>query len=550
MEIKSTTVQSTTSNGANLETATAAMVIDTTTRFDQTIDKTTTADATVFHKPILILDLDLTLVHVESTPELARYLLLNHTDAKNRELQIIPVDVGMMGVRNLFLRAYYPPATTGRSALSQAADGGLWIVCLRPSVRECLQSCRDKWDCVLFTQGHRAYAQIMLDEFLDPDHSVFGGRMVAQEDMAGDGHKQIRRALELFSYSRKGIEQKHNSTCEVIIVDDNALIWESSQAKHILHALPFLPLDMDAQGKAPRPVSARASEIVASWNTRTAEDRVLASLLDTLDDLHQDLMNVRDKRVQRKAEYDAVDMSLVLRLHRARTLEDTCLCFLQCGTAVRQWASAFLPWNTTLENAAEALGSTVVRLSDTSNVCKVTHALACPQITADADALLADCLVMDQYEVPVIHLAWLLVAYAHVTWPREEHFPVRLPSADAPHDRIPDIGSYDPRSVVPDAITPTSLSSPSSVSSTSTTTTDDMTVHSPLSSVTYDTAREPTTLKDLYEMCRFAPLTGKNGTTVDEMDCDDVHTDAHCDDVHTDAHYDELHTNAHGDHDS
>lgn len=104
-------------------------------------------------------------------------------------------------------------------------------------------------------------------------------------------------------------------------------------------------------------------------------------------------------------------------------LEGMTITFIDINDRIRTWASEYLPENVSLEDVVKALGANVHILDETHPLDGVTHALAYPDLT-EGDGLESGITMVDQHDIPVIHLYWLLVAFIHRTYPAEEHFAI------------------------------------------------------------------------------------------------------------------------------
>ena len=111
-----------------------------------------------------------------------------------------------------------PPPPLPSRTLFHLPHLGLWTK-LRPGCRPFLARAATEFELAVYTHGDRAYAAAMAG-LLDPDGSLFGGRVISQGDSTAAHHKSLDVTL--------------GDDAGTLILDDTAAVWPTHGANLIL----------------------------------------------------------------------------------------------------------------------------------------------------------------------------------------------------------------------------------------------------------------------------------------------------------------------------
>ncbi|KLO11343.1 hypothetical protein SCHPADRAFT_906128 [Schizopora paradoxa] len=102
-------------------------------------------------------------------------------------------------------------------------EGCLYYIKARPGWEEFLSSVSKKYEMHVYTMGTRAYAEAVCAA-IDPDGSIFGGRILSRDESGSLTQKSLRRLFPC-------------DTSMVAIIDDRADVWE--WCPNLLKVIPF-----------------------------------------------------------------------------------------------------------------------------------------------------------------------------------------------------------------------------------------------------------------------------------------------------------------------
>ncbi|TFK41987.1 hypothetical protein BDQ12DRAFT_677487 [Crucibulum laeve] len=102
-------------------------------------------------------------------------------------------------------------------------EGCMYYIKPRPGWKEFLQEAATKYEMHVYTMGTRAYAEEVCAA-IDPDGSIFGGRLLSRDESGSLTQKSLRRLFPC-------------DTSMVVIIDDRADVWEWSP--NLLKVVPY-----------------------------------------------------------------------------------------------------------------------------------------------------------------------------------------------------------------------------------------------------------------------------------------------------------------------
>lgn len=137
---------------------------------------------------------------------------------------------------------------------------------LRPFVGPFLKQASELFDLCIFTMGGRSYAKRMA-RLLDPDHRLFGLRVISRQDC----REKKKKSLDL-------VLAKENA---VVIVDDTPSVW----GKHWTNLITVDKYNYFSESKAQ--VANRLCGGMAPVMDETEADDELLVVLDILKDVHK-----------------------------------------------------------------------------------------------------------------------------------------------------------------------------------------------------------------------------------------------------------------------
>lgn len=280
----------------------------------------------------------------------------------------------------------------------QLATENVLLVCIRPGAQTLLSECAKQHLCILYTKAQRAYVNPLL-HVLDPNQQVFADRIVTIEDDERPQRKSKQRAIELSCHWKPcGLSPAAIHTARVL--EDQHSYWTDAlplikQRRRMMavdwdtmvFAAPFMPFL-----RAPK--SAKNAQQL--WEEIQPQDNVLPNLRNWL---------------------------ISGGISVSSLLAGVTLTWFDLNARVETFVAQYLPAGVSIEEIAEALGAKYVAYSDDIDIGEVTHAIICPDLCdADDESLQQWLMYMEAYEIEVIHIFWLLTAFLHRMFPREEHF--------------------------------------------------------------------------------------------------------------------------------
>lgn len=193
-------------------------------------------------KLFLVLDLDHTLLHTVSIHRLSpsdqyNYNLLCNSSSKRKD----------------------------NCALFRSRKGNK-VTKLRPFVRTFLEQTSKLFDLCIYTMGGRSYAKRMA-RLLDPDHTLFGLRVISRRDC----REKNMKSLDLVLAAEKA----------VVIVDDTPSVW----GKHCTNLITIAKYNYFSKSKPQ--VLNRLCRVMAPMMDDTEADDQLLHTLEILKDVHK-----------------------------------------------------------------------------------------------------------------------------------------------------------------------------------------------------------------------------------------------------------------------